>query len=546
MSRSRIHLAARLALLTVLTSLLVFRPQAAGRADPPPPARQDSLLVHYTAYTWWLLDWQENQVVCSLTVDHDDLPTHPEIRHACGEAIYQDWAGTQPCDASLQDPSACRGIYLHFQGSSTAKRTVIVDLPEPTVHINLIGCQPAPPDFVCQGQPTLLLTGIEPLPNETIVTIRGTLAGLPFTCPADRCELPLRPTSRAGSDLVFWGESSFGDSTEHFTALIRVLPIEETARSEAGTYVDVLSSQWRGTPPASCSVSWDALPPPGGLPDWLTTPTTANQLNSDQPYSLLAGILIAQGLADAGDCPDGGLLSSGAASPCGLQAVRPEVVGWQNRFNELIISTAQAKGVPAQLMKNLFAVESQFWPGIYEDDEEVGFGQLTENGADTALLWNGEFYNQFCPLVLEQGICAKGYPQLLPGEQAMLRGALVLSASAYCPDCPIGIDLSRADFSIEVFAETLLANCEQVGRMVRNTTGEHPGRVADFEDLWRFTVSNYNAGPGCLSNALQTAWRQNGSLTWSTVSEQFLPACTPVIDYVDQVTRPPSGDPIEG
>lgn len=528
----------KLALLLVFTALLTARPQSAALADLDDPPRQNSILVNYTAHTWWLTDWQDNQVICSVTVDHEGLPTHPEIRRECGETVYQEWIETAPCRESVQDPSSCRGIYLHYHDSTRAERTVVVDLPSPSVSLSLGGCQPAPPDYICHGQPVLVFTGIEPLPNEEIVRIRGTVSGLPFSCPTSRCELPLRATAVGGVDLVFWGESSWGDSSAHFTARVRVLPVGAGPDLSAGSYVDVLSSQWRGESPASCSMAWDSLPPPGGLPAWLTTPPSSDDLVSNKPYTLLAGTLISQGLAGAETCPDGGLLDSGAASPCGLEQARPVVEEWQNRFDELIHATSLARGVPAQLMKNLFAHESQFWPGIYEDDQEVGFGQLTENGADTALLWNPDFYNQFCPLVLESGVCASGYAHLLPGEQAMLRGALVLQASAHCPSCSFGIDLTRADFSIDVFAETLLANCEQVGRMVRNTTGEFAGRVAEFEDLWRLTIANYNAGPGCVSNALESAWDQSGTLTWNIVSEQLLPGCLHVVDYVDVVSLP--------
>jgi hypothetical protein len=521
-------------LLSLTTSTI---PQASALADPIVPPRQQSLVVDYTGYTWWLLEWGSNEVVCSLTVDHEGVPTHPEVRQNCGEEVYQSWLATEPCDSSVQDPTECRGLYLHLQGSAAASRTVIVDLPQPTVHIGLAGCSSDPPDSLCKGQPVLVLTGVEPLPNESIVRIRGSLAGVTFSCPSDRCEIPVRSTAEAGTDLVFWADSSFGDSTEHFTALVRAIPLEPGPGMEHGGYVDVLSSQWTGPAPASCSAVWDALPPPGGPPGWLRTPATPDQLTSDEPYTLLAGLLISHGLAAADSCPNGGLLGTGAASPCGLEATRNYVVTWQNRFDQLIVSSAQSTGAPAQLIKNIFAIESQFWPGNHQEGEEVGLGHLTEKGADTVLLWSSGFFNQFCPLVLEAGVCAKGYAHLLPGEQAMLRGALALKANAQCQDCPIGIDLTRADFSVGIFAETLLANCEQVGRMVQNTSGERPGQVVGFEDLWRFTLANYNAGPGCLTLALKAAWGQTRTLTWQSVSARFSPACQHTLAYVKRVSQ---------
>jgi hypothetical protein len=93
-----------------------------------------------------------------------------------------------------------------------------------------------------------------------------------------------------------------------------------------------------------------------------------------------------------------------------------------------------------------------------------------------------------------------------PQHQALLRGALVGSVDARCADCPLGLDLSRADFSVGVFARTMLANCEQAGKIVQDVTGEMPGSVVDYETLWRFTLVNYNAGSGCLAIAINQAF----------------------------------------
>ena len=37
-------------------------------------------------------------------------------------------------------------------------------------------------------------------------------------------------------------------------------------------------------------------------------------------------------------------------------------------------------------------------------------------------------------------------------------GALVQKVNAACPDCPDGIDLTQANFSISIFARSILAN----------------------------------------------------------------------------------------
>ncbi len=80
------------------------------------------------------------------------------------------------------------------------------------------------------------------------------------------------------------------------------------------------------------------------------------------------------------------------------------------------------------------------------------------------------------PLVLDTEVCQRGFGNLDQAEQEMLRGALVQKVNAACPDCPLGIDLTQANFSISIFARSLLANCEQVGQIIFNTTRQKPAR----------------------------------------------------------------------
>jgi hypothetical protein len=61
--------------------------------------------------------------------------------------------------------------------------------------------------------------------------------------------------------------------------------------------------------------------------------------------------------------------------------------------------------------------------------------------------------------------------------------------------------------------------------------------VASYEDLWKYTLVNYNAGPGCLGDAVEGADGQGLELTWENVSS-FLPGvCAGAIDYVDDISR---------
>jgi hypothetical protein len=304
-----------------------------------------------------------------------------------------------------------------------------------------------------------------------------------------------------------------------------------------GWYVDVVSSQWRGTPLASCARIWEAFPPIGTPPNWLATPDRFELLATEEPYYYLAGRLISQGLVDASECASSGLLPNGYADVCGLEKARPIVEEWQNQFDNRIIEVSKETGVPAQLMKNLFAQESQFWPGMYRVPFEFGLGQITERGTDTILIWNPTFFQQFCPMILSEETCAGGYLDLSQQNQSIIRGALALQARADCKDCPEGIDLTDVNFTVSLFANTLLANCAQISRSVYTATGMMAGRVATYEDLWRFTIANYHAGAGCVSFAIHQAWGFTEQLTWQEASTRFTEPCNGVVPYVEQITR---------
>ncbi len=529
---------ARIIFLVLVSAVFCFTWTSTASGAPSDPGRHQVLKVATSVNTWWLTEWKDNRVVCEVYVDHDGLPTRDEILEACGAETYDQWITTLPCPASESSgaSASCKGLYLHYAHRDVVQKLVSIDLPTPTVTLSLEGCDPKPPVNQCDVIPRVILKAYEPLPNEHIIRIRGSLDGVAFTCESDRCVLNVGPTRPEGSSLYFWADSSFGDSSAHFEAAVRITSPQPLGSAGQTWYVDVLSSQWEGAPPPACSTIWGAFKPAGGPPTWLSTPETPAGLRSDFPYAYLAGTLIQEGLIDADACPDSGLLPNGAANACGVSVGQVAVSAWQNRFDQLIFDESTATGIPAQLMKRLFARESQFWPGTYHDEKEIGLGQLTESGADTTLLWNSSFFSQFCPLVLDSGACAQGYARLFPGEQALLRGALTEQANAACKDCSSGVDLQKAETSVQVFGATLLANCQQVGWMISSTTEASPGDVSSYEDLWRMSLANYNAGPGCLSRAINSAWLREGRLDWSTVSSYLEPACQASLGYVDSIT----------
>jgi hypothetical protein len=527
-----------LSLLSVAAGLgfaSVSKGDAAPAQTPPGPDRYSVTTVDYTKYFWWLVRWGESDHECELEIDHEGLPTPGDVYVDCGEAIYNIWVDQKPCLNA--DVSQCKGFFAVLMGSEPAQKQVSTKLPPPLIEVTLENCRPvySSSTSICDYEPVLVLTGIEPVPGYQIIGIEGLYEGQSFACePVCRLRLPV--TGEQGFNLQFWAYSSYGDSSETFDALIRV------AQSNAGDpdhvywYVDVLSSQWVGVPVASCVQTWGVLPPVGGPPKWLSTPPESETLGTDIPYNYLAAQLIRQHAVDASSCPDGGLLPDESASTCGMEVARDAVREWQNRFDDIIFNNARDTGVPAYLLKNLFAIESQFWPGA-RIKSDIGLGQLTEHGADTTLLWNPPFFNQFCPLVMDSTECSKGYLHLDDEQQQYVRLALIDAVNANCENCPLGIDLDRANFSIGVFAHTMLSNCEQAGQLVENITGGPAGKSASYEDLWKFSLVNYNAGPGCLGDALDVTHVQDLALTWENVASHLEPACQGAINYVDEISK---------
>jgi hypothetical protein len=540
-----VFLAIGLALASASGTSRVF----ASENLPPGPDRYAVMDVEFQSYEWWMVGWSETAVACQIFVDHTGNPTHDDIYNACGELLYKAWAGTRSCVAAANggDVTTCPGYYLVYVQSKPSTKKVGVVLPPAVVWVTLKDCVYSSSTNICEGTPTLVLTGDEPLPNETITGITVTVDDQEYLC-GPICEIELGSTDPQGMNITFWAASSYGDTSEVYDAQVRVAEVGNADQGDVSWYVDVLSSQWRGAPTAGCAETWNSFPPVGGPPAWLSTPDRAENLASNIPYQYLAGNLISQGAVDAGSCPNDGLLADGAASQCGMDVARPAVTEWQNRFDTLIFGVAQDTGVPAQLLKNLFSRESQFWPGVFTTKADVGLGQLTENGADTTLLWNPSFYEQFCPFVLDKATCdTKFYseaqeddpyhPALSDKERALLRGALVRSVDAVCQDCLLGIDLRQADFSVGVFAQTLLANCSQTGKIVSNVSGLPTSEAATYEDLWRFTLVNYNAGPGCLIDALDETVMMGEPLVWGSVMTYLTPACQGAIDYVADISR---------
>jgi len=527
-------------ILILLLSLTATGGQHATAQESEESTRQTTIVTEKTLYEWWLSRWTDNIMVCQIFVNHEGPPNAEEVIRDCGIETYEQWLKTPPCEAAAEgEPTTyCPGLYAYFAGFESGTTSTVVDLPTPSAWINISGCSLNPPENFCSLLPNIVITGEEPLPDQEIIAVHIVVEGIKVSCQGGTCEIPLRSTSLSGTEIEFWADSSFGDSSEHYTALVRVIetgvPITPTSN---GWYVDVLSSQWLGGPIESCSLIWGSFPPPGLPPTWLSTPAQNLLLVSVEPYQYLAGRLIYQGLVDASECANNGMLVNGYADACGLSKARPLVDLWQNQFDNRIFEVSEDTSLPAQVLKNVFAQESQFWPGVFRVPQEFGLGQITDMGADTVLLWNEDFYDSFCQLILSEVVCSKGYLRLNEDEQALLRGALAVEANSDCPECPSGVDLVHTDISVMLFAQGILANCDQVGQTIFNATQKIPGAVSSYEDLWRFTLANYNGGAGCLAFSIFSTWALREPLDWAHVSSHFTQPCQGAIAYVDSIAK---------
>ncbi len=284
---------------------------------------------------------------------------------------------------------------------------------------------------------------------------------------------------------------------------------------------------------------WDILPAITNLPPWLSTPAKVADLATQRPMALLAGQLIAKQFVDANACPGKGLLPNGAANGCGEILARPVLNEWQNQFDSTIYGAALQTNVPPGLLKNILIQETQFWPASSRVTAipEFGFGHLTENGADLLLMWNQTFFDKFCPTVLNPTNCIAGYFMLPSAEQAMLRGAVLDSVDGDCPTCLTGVDLEKASAAIPIVAHTLAASGKQVEQIILNLTGQPAAALVSYEDLWKFTAANYNAGPWCLSKAFKDTLRVGEYLRWKRIATHLPEECQGVIGYVKNITQ---------
>ncbi len=517
----------------LLAALIVaLSARTAASAQKPPPRIVEQTVTE-TRYRWWLVPWADSsQPACTIDIYHPENPLPEEIYRACGWDLYHAWRATPACDAAVSggDVTACEGYYLFFVGAKEVTHTVKHWYPLPTATLHLQNCLADLPHFRCASPVELHIEGIEPFPKAAIekVEVHGP-HDIQVMCYEGECTVTFPEVEKARQfNLTFRAYSTWGNVTPLYHAQVRITP-----QDDGVPLVDVISAQWEDPGHDACAQAGAVFPDVDGLPAWTRTPDDPAALATDQPYALLAARLIANGVVDASDCPNGGL-AEGGPNPCGMARAREIVTAWQNRFDPYLLETARDIGIPAVLFKRIIAHESQFWPATYPERYEVGFGQLSPQGMDTILLWDKPYFDDLCAQTLAPWVCRQGYLRLDDQAKALLYGAIWVQADLTCSDCPAGIDGERVPESLEMFARLVRSYCYQTSQLIHNLTRQPAGRNVSYTDLWRFTLADYN-GPYCFYEALATTRKAHQPLTWDNVQSHLASSCAGVRNYVESI-----------
>ena len=271
---------------------------------------------------------------------------------------------------------------------------------------------------------------------------------------------------------------------------------------------------------------------PTSVPDWLIPAEKNMDLATANRYDYLSAALLSSGIVNGVKCPAYGFNPDGSANGCGLQITAEPVVSWQNQFDPVILADSQTNKVPPKVVKAVIAVESQFWPAPARSKGEVGLGQMTEAGADLVLRWRPEFYQSICRKAFGNKGCDATYPFIDPSTQWLLQGMVLKEIDASSPGSPGGIELNKANRAIYILTETLNASCLQSTRIIELATGKSPAALMSYEDYWRFVLANYQAGAGCMYQALRKTDNPDG---WNNLASNFSPGCASGAEYIHRI-----------
>lgn len=390
--------------------------------------------------------------------------------------------------------------------------TTPISLELPLVEPSLMAFITAPKGV--SPRPFVILSAYGAAPGDSISGIKGKIGPVEFNCPGSRCLLPVLLDSM----IAFHAYTQSGNSSPEVTATVRMNWSAEgyTVSIESLSPVVIFADY--------CGEVWELGA--GPKPNWAMFPQSPEELGSSTELHYLAGQLIANGVVDAESCPGGGLTPTGP-NTCGLEQATGAMLEWQNQYDYNLWLTGKDLGVPPVLLKTLFEQESQFWPVSQRYFlDEYGLAQVNELGADVALRWDIDLYQDVCSQTLSE--CPYSYYRLRPSLRAMLRGSLLSQVYVDCPTCPYGVDMTKALESIPVNALILRYNCNDTQFIL-----EQNDYYATYEDYWKFSMVAYHSGINCLNYAIGNVVRTGFQITWSQVADQL--RCSGAREYVEDL-----------
>jgi hypothetical protein len=457
---------------------------------------------------WMLTRLEVDKVGCHIYMNDEGEPSHREVLGYCGYRVYEMWLDGV-CPQTNDRDTPCEGLTLHYIGPMDEKLRFQIKLPGSVAYSGLVNCGPW---GVCSMAPEMFFGGIDPLKNYFITRVNLDFEdGQKLACDASECSLELPQTGLSGMKASYYVTSSYGDNSLKTSFYYRNIALGD------GTHLfQLIGDDWNHLIPVS-AFQWEFFPSlEEARTPWLSPVNSADKLYSTHDFSYLAGILIRRGDVSASNCSDGGLVPGGAASACGIEAARDEMVAAQNRFNQEIWAAAEEARVPVKLLKGVVGQESQFWNG-WVIEGEYGYGMLTDEGADMLMIWHLPTFLDLCVPVFGKQECAWGYSELGDYPRAYLRGLAMQD---------IG---TEAEF--ELIANTLAAAAGQAGQIVRNVTRLEPSEVLDYREMWMITLGIYHGGGGCVGTAIEEAWEEEADLSWGLISFYLPGDCQAIAPY---------------
>jgi hypothetical protein len=480
-----------------------------------PQGRRTLLNLRTTVYHHWMLtSVDEQKVSCHIYMAVIGEPADGEVLGYCGFSVYLLWQ-QGVCKQTLDRETPCTGLTLHYIGPIQDQLKISIKLPGALAYAKLSNCGPW---GICSQRPQMIFGGYEPLNNQYINKVFIQFEdGQQFVCNGRECSLDMPFTNADGMTVNYYVSSSYGDDSLIETFQMRNIGLAD------GTYLfQLIDTPWDNQIPAAAAY-WEFFP---NLDiqniEWLRDISSPEELLTRHDYSLLAGVLILRGDISAATCPDGGLLPNLAASACGLDAAREEVIRIQNKFNQPILEAANHSRVPAKLLKGIIGQESQFWNG-WVIEGEYGYGMMTDEGADLLLTYDVRTFLDLCVPAYGARTCAWGYSNLAEYPRAYLRG--------------LALQDLRTDKEFELIANTLAAAAGQAGQIIRNVTGREPGDVLNYKEMWQISAALYHGGGGCVGTAIEDAWDAEANLSWGIISEYLIGDCQAIATYPYLVTR---------